>query len=189
MERNVKVLAEAGFSVRAIVSDNHSSNVNAYSNLSEKFESGSSNYIQHPSNDMKTYLIFDTVHLMKNIRNNLLNKKNFVFPSFNFNESSIALSCPIAWSYFHKIYENVRKLKGNLRKAPKLSYQALHPGNNKQSIPLALSIFDETTIAATRSYMTNREDMASFLEKVNTWWLVANSKQKCHWKCSYQWRR
>ena len=62
MERNVKVLAEAEFSVRAIVSDNHSSNVNAYSNLSEKFESGSSNYIQYPSNDMKTYLIFETVH-------------------------------------------------------------------------------------------------------------------------------
>ena len=51
MERNVKVLSEAGFSVRAIVSDNHSSNVNAYSNLSEKFESVSSYYIQHPSND------------------------------------------------------------------------------------------------------------------------------------------
>ena len=28
--------------------------------------------------------------------------------------------------------------------------------------------------------MTNREDMASFLEIVNTWWLVANSKQKYH---------
>ena len=99
MERNVKVLAEAGFSVRAIVSDNQSSNVNAYSNLSEKFESGSSYYIQHPSNYKKTYLIFDTVHLMKNMRNNLLNKK-FLFPSFNFNEGSITLSCPsgfIAW--------------------------------------------------------------------------------------------
>ena len=32
MERNINVLAEAGFSVRAIVSDNHSSNVNAHSN-------------------------------------------------------------------------------------------------------------------------------------------------------------
>ena len=115
MERNVKVLAEAGFSVRAILSDNHSSNVNAYCSLIEKFETGSSYCIQHPSNDKKTYLIFDTVHIMKNIRNNLLNKK-FVFPSFNFNESSITLSCPnrfIAWSDLHKIYENDSKLKGN----------------------------------------------------------------------------
>ena len=76
-----------------------------------------------------------------------------MFPSFNFNESSITLSCPsgvISWSDLHKIYKNDSKLKGNLGKVPKLSYQALHPGNNKQSVPLALSIFDETTIAATR---------------------------------------
>ena len=65
MEINVQVLAE--ISVLVIVSDNLSLNVNTYSILSEKFESGSSYYIQHPSNDNNTYLVFDTVYLMKNI--------------------------------------------------------------------------------------------------------------------------
>ena len=32
------------------------------------------------------------------------------------------------------------KLRSNLRKAPKLSARALHPGNKKQSVPLVLVI-------------------------------------------------
>ena len=32
----------------------------------------------------KMYLCFDIVHLIKSIRNNLLNKKGFIFPAFTF---------------------------------------------------------------------------------------------------------
>jgi hypothetical protein len=41
--------------------------------------------ISNPFNpDKNIYLLFDTVHLVKNIRNNWLNEKNklFIFPSF-----------------------------------------------------------------------------------------------------------
>ena len=34
------------------------------------------------------------------------------------------------------------------RCAPELSARALHPGNHKQSVPLVLAIFHETTSAA-----------------------------------------
>ena len=37
-------------------------------------------------NGRKIYLFFDTVHLIKNVRNNLLIKKRFLFPDFNFTE-------------------------------------------------------------------------------------------------------
>ena len=57
---------------------------------------------------------------------------------------------------FYDIYELDEKLQGNLRKAPKLTYKATHPGNNKQDVSLALAIFDETTSAAIRSYYPNR---------------------------------
>ena len=70
------------------------------------------------------------------------------------------------------------KLKGNLRKAPKLTYQALHPGNNKQNVPLALALFHDTTIAAAESYFPDRQDLARFLSLVNIWWNIANSKVK-----------
>jgi len=52
-------------------------------------------------------------------------------------------------------------LKSNFRKAPKLSYQALQPGNNKQN-SLAIAVFHETTIAAAKSYFPNRKDLVGF---------------------------
>ena len=75
----------------------------------------------------------------------------------------------LGWSIQHD-----KELKSNLRKSPKLSYLALHPGNNKQNVPLAL----ETTITAARSYFPNWRDVASFLEIFNTWWTISNSKQR-----------
>ena len=45
-----------------------------------------------------------------------------------------------------------KELKGNLRKALKLCYQALHPGNNKQNVPLTLALFHDTTIAAAKIF-------------------------------------
>ena len=118
---------------------------------------------------------------MKNIRNNLLNGKKFVFPPFNFDDGNLSINCPagyITWSDLHKIYDKDQALQGNLKKAHKLSYRSLHPGNNKQNVTLALSIFDETTIAAIKSYFPERDDMSLFLEIFQKWWTIANSKQR-----------
>ena len=57
----------------------------------------------------------------------------------------------IRWVDLHNIYDKDKELKSNLRKPSKLSYLALHPGNNKQNLPLAL----ETTITPARSYFPN----------------------------------
>ena len=78
----------------------------------------------------------------------------------------------------HKVYDKDQALQSNLKKAHKLSYRSLHPGNNKQNVSLALSIFDETTIAAIKSYFPERDDMSSFLENFQKWWTIANSKQR-----------
>ena len=64
---NIENLAKAGF-----VTDNHSSN-NAFTSLIKLFKSDSRLYSEHPANNGKrTYMLCDTVHLAKNIRNNLL---------------------------------------------------------------------------------------------------------------------
>ena len=93
---------------------------------------------------------------MKNIRNNLSNEKKFIFPEFLYNDGfNIDLNFPagfIQWKDLYNIYDKDKGLSTNLNKASTLSYQALHPGNNKQSVPLALAIIHETTIAAARSY-------------------------------------
>ena len=61
---NIQTLIEAGFRVRAVVSDNHSTNVRAFSCLSKQFHSPSPLYFIHSSNQIKTYLFFDNVHLI-----------------------------------------------------------------------------------------------------------------------------
>ena len=82
----IRTVAKAGFNVRAIIADDHSTNVSAYFKLQKKYEDDSKTYISHPvyGGSMKTYLLFDMVHLIKNVRNNLLGNKKFVFPNFSF---------------------------------------------------------------------------------------------------------
>ena len=69
-------------------------------------------------------------------------------------------------------------MQGNLKKAPKLTYKALHPANNKQDVNLALAIFHETTVAACKSYLPERQDMPSCVTFVNKWWMIANAKKR-----------
>ena len=100
-------LAQTGFTVRGIVTDNHNSNVNAFKSLKQKFGKGDQLFIQHPSNPHKNiYLFFDTPHLIKNVRNNLLNSRRFVFPQFDYEKDGIEIHCPagyLAWSDLHQI--------------------------------------------------------------------------------------
>ena len=183
MSKSIDLLGEAGFNVRGIVTDNHAANVNAFNCLHIEYGTPESPlFIKHPSNHNKNiYLFFDSVHILKNIRNNLLNAKKFVFPEFDYENENMSIHFPagyITWSDLHTIYDKDEKLASNLKKAHKLTYTALHPGNNKQNVPLALAIFDESTIAATKSYLPERHDIAGFLTLIQKWWTVANSKQR-----------
>ena len=174
-------MREAGFSVRGVAADNHSANVAAFKILLDKFEGNRQHYFTLPGSSNKTYLFFDTVHLLKNVRNNLLNTKKFVFPKMDFNVCGTDISSPpgyITWHDIHVIYDKDQHLEANLRKAPKLTYKSLHPHNNKQDVQRALAIFDESTIAACHSYFPDRADMANFLKLVQTWWTIANSRQR-----------
>ena len=127
----------------------------------------------------KIYLCFDTVHLVKNIRNNLLGYKGFLFPPFTFDGFKDRISVTggeLNWKTFHDVFEKDANLDANLRKAPKLSMKVLHPGNYKQSVPLALAIFDETTATAIQSYFPEKQSAVEFLKLFNTWWVISNSK-------------
>ena len=182
IDQNIQSLTSHGFVVRGIVTDNHSTNVSAFSNLVKTYGSTSSLYIQPPGNSKKkTFLFYDNVHLAKNKRNNLINGKKIVFPEFKYNDEKINITCPagyLSWHDLHNVYDKDKTLNGNLRKCPKLTYTALHPGSKKQNVPLALAIFHESTIAGIKSYYPNRPDIVGFLQIINTWWAIANSKQR-----------
>lgn len=178
----ISSLSSAGFNVRAIVTDNHASNVSAFSSLHKMHDSGDCLAIKHPKNKSKTYLFFDNVHLVKNIRNNLLNRKKIVFPPFSFEIGKFASIASqggyIAWNDLTSIFDNDAKLDANLRQAHKLTLKSLYPYNNKQNVALALAVFDETTIAAAESYLPKRNDAVEFLTLINIWWTIVNSKKR-----------
>ena len=102
---------------------------------------------------------------MKKVRNNLFNANKFVFRSFTFNVQGVVINSPdgyISWSDLHSIYDQDSKLPANLRIANKLTYRAMHPGDNKQSVNFAISIFHESAIATSKRYFLERKDISGF---------------------------
>jgi hypothetical protein len=174
-------LHDTGFNVRTVICDNHASNVSAYDSLMRDYGvDEKTKAIIHPSSKKKIYLMYDAVHLIKNVRNNLLNYKRFIFPSFHFDKFQHEINVTageVRWKNLLDVYDHDQKLDAHLKLAPKLSYRALHPGDNKQNVPFALAIFHSTTSAAIRDYFPENEDAASFLQLIDTWWTVVNSKQ------------
>ena len=147
LDECISELASRGFKVRAVVADNHKSNVNAFSSMLKDYDGEKDISIFHPAygKKIKTYLFYDMVHITKNIRNNLLGKKKFVFPEFNFEHFRDAIHVPagqMTWSLLHKLYEEDQKLGAGLKKAHKINHSVLHPGNNKQDVGRALAILN-----------------------------------------------
>ena len=129
----------------------------------------------------KVCLSFDTVHLIKNVPNNSLNHKRFLFPSFILNgfKNSINITVgELKWKMLNDVFERDAQLDGNLKKAPKLTLKVLHPGSNKQNVPLALAIFDKTTSTAIQSYFPQHSSAAGFLQLLQKWWIISNSKSQ-----------
>ena len=183
IEKCITDLSNVGFKVRAVITDDHPANVNAFSRLHDAFDGDKKTFIHHPSSPdlMKTYLFFDIIHLIKNIRNNLLNHKKFVFPCFQFHLFQDSINVPegfISWRLFHEVYERDDELQANLRKAPKLTYKVTHPGNNKQNVSLALAIFHESTTAAIKSFFPHRLDAANVLSLFYKVFVICNAKQR-----------
>ena len=70
-------------------------------------------YIKHSENETVTNLFFDNVHLIKNIRNYMLNAKKLVFSSLSLNiNEEVIESSPgyIAWSDLRLIHDEDCKL-------------------------------------------------------------------------------
>ena len=98
----VWTMSKSGFNVRAIVCDNHPSNVSSFKNLLQHFNQDPNELFIWYKLRM-IYLFYDAFHLMKNIRNNLLNYKLFIFLSFKFDGFKNPINVPggeIKWNFF-----------------------------------------------------------------------------------------
>ena len=156
--------------IRSIVSDNHSAIALAYNLLLKEFGDLDDNLFIE-DDYQKIYLLHDAVHLIKNVRNNLLNYKRFIFPAFKYDGFEDPISFKdgqISWKLFDDVFEKDSQLEDNLRKATKITHKVLHPGNCKQNVPVAFAIFHESTSAAVTSYFPVKKIEAEFLKLFNT---------------------
>ena len=124
-------------------------------------------------------MLHDAVHPIKNVRNNLLNYKRFLFPAFEYHGFEDPISFKggrMFWKFFHDIFEKDCLLEANLRKAPKIAQKVLHPGSCKQNVLVVHPIFHESKSVALTSYSPEKKNEAEFLKLFNTWWIISNSK-------------
>ena len=117
---------------------------------------------------------FDSVHLLKCIRNNWVNlkgqEKTFCYPCFeNFEKI-----CFAKFSTLRTIYQKESCFL--IKTAPKLTYKTIFPSSlERQQVSLALNVFDESTIAAVREHSGQEDETAKFLEIISTWWTIMNT--------------
>ena len=174
------ILHENGFRVRGVVCDNPYGNVSAYMKLLAHYGQNDEDLFIN-FKESKIYLFFGTVHLIKKIRNSLLNNKRFIFPPFIFQglyDDVKVTGGEISWRMLHEVYERGETRQAHLKAAPKLTSKVLHPGSCKQNVPEALAIFHPTTSAGIKNYFPDRDDAAEFLNLINTWWILSNAKDQ-----------
>ena len=115
IEETLETLFESSFNVKAVVTDNHSTNVLSFnilrSKYGEKDNKLSFNFMGHTIY-IYIYNLYDSMHLIKNVINNFVNSKCFVFPSFEFTEfeDNIPVDAgEISWYLLHNVHEKDEK--------------------------------------------------------------------------------
>ena len=120
--------------------------------------------------------MFDTVHLLKCVRNKWLNQKypaqSFILPSpENLNNVTHASLLPL------KTIHSAERTS-YIKLAPRLSEKALYPTNlERQNVTYALQLFDEKNIAALKEFKEiDASGTVLFMQQILSWWDIVNVK-------------
>ena len=165
----LKIIYEAAGFVFLVMNDNLRANQKMFSAFHQNFTSKS---ISHPTKN-KEYeelsLLYDPVHLLKNIRNNWCTEKMQKLEYTDPETKTTGIAC---WSDLVHVYK--RESEGIVKQS-KLDFTTLYPNNfDKQKVSLTLNIFNEKTVAALR--LEGREETARFIELVTCMWNMLNIK-------------
>lgn len=183
----VQVL-DCGFKVLCIISDNNRLNRVMFKELTR--DSTSDYYFYTNGNPYPIYVFFDSVHILKCIRNNWINLKNndheFTVPFWkdlvdyknteieNNNNEQHDMVTKAKFSDLRDLY----KIEQNMlvKSAPNITYKTLYPNNfERQKVSLALNVFNDCTAAALEKQ--NNHGTAYFIKVVISWWSIVNVKR------------
>ena len=84
---------------------------------------------------------------------------------------------PIHWSIFHQVHEQDLAIECHVRK-PLRFPTSFAPSKQQTVCPLALSIFEPTTITAIRQYFPEDTTTSSFLNLIHNSRSVVNAKER-----------
>lgn len=169
-------LEEIGYKIFCIVSDNNSINSKAMSSFSN--DKRINIVYPHPvDNRRPLFYMFDSVHLLKCIRNNWLNSKHqqiLTYPDFN-NYDVVRMARFEAIQKLHEL-EHDKLLKFGYS----LNVKSLFPSNiEKQNVKLVLKVFNSFVIEGLKQFgsnITGSEDTAEFIAIILRWWNIVNVK-------------
>ncbi len=173
----LKLLCNVGFYVTVVSVDNATANRRFYAeilchnNLTPRIP-----HLLLPVTPM--FLLFDSTHNFKNIYNNFVNKKEFLFPGFEKGEVPFT-AC---FCHLEELYQ--LELGKPVKIAYKLNDKVLHPSAiEKTNVKLADAAFHESTIAGLEFYASLKPDWrgtVKFLKLVRRWWNIVNVKTPNH---------
>lgn len=168
--RVLEVVSEIGFDVVATSTDGHSANRRFYSEL------GNGQMPVHIMNPFKPgsriYLLFDSVHIFKNVFNNLLNRRNFKCPAFG--ETEVSAS----FKHVEDLYR--REMGKPVKFAHKLSDKVIAPKPiERTKVELADRFFHDSTIAGLEHFCREGgppewQSTADFLKLIRRFWNCVN---------------
>lgn len=153
----ISKLQSTGLNVRAVVSDQGSNNRNVMKSL---VSSENSPYFFH--NDKKIYYIFDFPHLVKSVRNNLINHDVYIGDD------------KISWNDIVSLYK-IDLTSRTARACPKLTNRHIFPNNfEKMRVKLAMQVFSHTVASALKTALETKQlksttaaCTADFIAKMN----------------------
>uniref|UniRef100_A0A1B0GH08 Putative transposase n=1 Tax=Lutzomyia longipalpis TaxID=7200 RepID=A0A1B0GH08_LUTLO len=167
-----KVQSINNIEILAVVADNNKINVNAYDSLKNDPKDVFFTNPIYPNK--KIFLLYDSVHLLKNIRNNWIRFKGknvFEYPDFESFDTKKA----DFWDLRNLYLEEANQIT---RKAHKLNHKSLFPNSlERQKVSLVTNVFDESTVEALKEKPKYRST-GEFMEIILHWWSIINVKSR-----------
>ena len=147
------------------ITDNHKVN-QQYCKLFDRPSDCSATAVHPLDNTRVWYLLFDTVHLLKCIRNNWISEKC--------QKISLDKQTTASFAHIREIYEEE---KDGILKTTTLTQAAVNPSRLQlQNVQHVLRVFSEKVVAALK--LKNHLETADFVQTILNWWNVVNVSGK-----------
>ncbi|XP_035233510.1 uncharacterized protein LOC118205330 [Stegodyphus dumicola] len=170
-------LENIGFKVVCLISDNNAVNKRAFELMTPN--KTLQPYIKHPLDDSRLlFFLFDTVHMLKSVRNNWCNKKLITFPDLENND----ILKKANFKHLEIMYDIEKS--SIVKYGHLLTNKALYPSTiQKQNVKLTLQVLNEKNIAALKciskdhaDVFVNSDETCDFISVFTTWWKIVNCK-------------